>query len=240
MEQPSSLKSVLLKHRPFHPVVPFDAGRDKLLRLRFTADNTELTEELLSDTKRFSRYITEKLQAAGAKFGIGGYAENRTIYARSHLFGAVSPEQAGEEPRRFHLGTDIWGKPLTPVMAPLDGLVHSFAFHNTFGDYGAVALLSHRLEEQNFFTLYGHLSLNSIKSLHEGERIKKGDVFAETGIPQENGSWPPHLHFQIIKDLEGRTGDYPGVCKYSEKETYLANCPDPDLILQMMSYAVEE
>jgi hypothetical protein len=32
--------------------------------------------------------------------------------------------------------------------------------------------------------------------------------------------------------------DYPGVCAYSEKDAYLANCPDPDLILNMMPNAV--
>jgi hypothetical protein len=58
----------------------------------------------------------------------------------------------------------------------------------------------------------------------------------------ENGQWPPHLHFQIVVDMEipiaiGRKGDYPGVCKLSEKEKYLNNCPNPDLILQMMEYA---
>ena len=52
----------------------------------------------------------------------------------------------------------------------------------------------------------------------------------------ENGHWPPHLHFQIILDMQLKEGDYPGVCKYSEREKYLANCPDPDLILQLNQY----
>ena len=74
--------------------------------------------------------------------------------------------------------------------------------------------------------------LNSIKNVQEGETIKKGDVFAEFGIPVENGHWPPHLHFQIIYDMEGKKGDYPGVCRFSEKERYLENCPDPALLLK--------
>jgi hypothetical protein len=40
--------------------------------------------------------------------------------------------------------------------------------------------------------------------------------------------------------MEFKKGDYPGVCKYSEQRKYLLNCPDPDLILQMMQYAVCE
>jgi murein DD-endopeptidase MepM/ murein hydrolase activator NlpD len=92
------------------------------------------------------------------------------------------------------------------------------------------------MEGHSFHTLYGHLSLNSIKNLREGGNVRKGDVIAEFGIPFENGQWPPHLHFQIIIDMEDWKGDYPGVCSESEKEKYLANCPDADLILQMMRY----
>jgi murein DD-endopeptidase MepM/ murein hydrolase activator NlpD len=209
----------------FNPVVPYEKG-DRLLLMDFTGRNTELTDEILTDTPLFTHYINSKLQASGAKYGIGGYNEHRTIYRRSKVF-------EGQEPRRLHLGTDIWGKPYTKVMAPLDGIVHSFAFNNQYGDYGATIILSHQLDGLTFYTLYGHLSLNSLKNLHEGQNIKKGDVFTEFGIPFENGQWPPHLHFQIILDMQGKKGDYPGVCAYSEREKYLANCPDPSLILGM-------
>ena len=178
---------------------------------------------------------------ANAKYGIGGYAEHRTVYSRSKLFGSSQPESGagGEqqgEPRRLHLGIDIWGKPHTAVMAPFNGLVHSFAFNDAFGDYGTTIILTHQVKGISFYTLYGHLSMNSIRNLREGELIKQGEIFADFGIPIENGQWPPHLHFQIIADLQGWEGDYPGVCKFSEKEKWLSNCPDPDLILQMNQY----
>ncbi|MFC0774133.1 peptidoglycan DD-metalloendopeptidase family protein [Terrimonas alba] len=234
----------------FSPVVPFSASKDKLLALDFTAVNTELTETILQDTRLFTQWINQKLQAANARYGMGGYAEHRTVYSRSKLFNSseVSPppgggdlpgRQAGlegAEPRRLHLGIDIWGKPHTAVMAPCNGIVHSFAFNDSFGDYGTTIILTHQLKGVSFYTLYGHLSLNSIKNLREGELIKQGEIFAEFGLPHENGQWPPHLHFQIIADLQGWEGDYPGVCKFSEKEKWLSNCPDPDLILQMNKY----
>ena len=231
-----------LKAVDFHKVVPFNPAGDRLLPLDFTENNTDLTDAILLNTTKFSHYIHSKLDAAKAKYGIGGYAEHRTIYKRSELFNATkaiasSNSNVQEEARRFHLGIDIWGKPFTPVMAPLAGKVHSFAFNNNFGDYGAMIILSHRLREQSFYTLYGHLSLASIKNLKGGDTIGRGDVFAEFGVPQENGNWPPHLHFQIIKNIQGMKGDYPGVCKYSEKEIYMDNCPDADLILGMMQYA---
>ena len=215
----------------FHHVVPIDPSY-KYLKLDFTASNKELTDEMLSDTSLFSDYVDRKLGATNAEYGIGGYNEHRTIYSRSKVF-----DTGGEEPRRLHLGVDIWGKANTPVYAPLNGIVHSFAFNNAYGDYGATLILQHRVANFIFHTLYGHLSLKSIQDKKEGQAIKAGEWVASFGKPQENGHWPPHLHFQIILDMQGMKGDYPGVCQYSEREKYLANCPDPDLILGMMKYA---
>ena len=218
----------------FHQVVSFHPERDRLLLMDFTKNNGDISEELINDTHRFSDYINHKLRSANAKFGIGGYNEYRELYIRSRVFDS----EAGEEPRRLHLGIDIWGKPYTAVMSPWEGIVHSFAFNNYFGDYGATLVISHNIQGISFHTLYGHLSLNSIKNYREGENVRKGDIIGEFGIPMENGQWPPHLHFQVIIDIEDWRGDYPGVCKHSEGEKYLENCPDPDLILQMMKYAL--
>lgn len=235
MNSSDALIGLLKEHSSFfHPVVPFDASKDKLLLFDFTENNKDVKPEIFCQTIDFTDYVRNKLSGAGASYGIGGYAEHRTIYSRSPVF------DTDDEPRRLHLGIDIWGKPYTKVIAPSDGMVHSFAFNSAFGDYGATIILSHRIDGVSFYTLYGHLSLASIADINEGERIEKGDVIAEFGIPQENGNWPPHLHFQVIKDLQGMKGDYPGVCKFSEKEKYLENCPDPDLILRMMKYATAQ
>jgi len=230
----SPLIQLLKKHQAdFHPVVVFQPEKDQLLPFDLTSRNTELSNEILSDTNAFTRWVAEKIAHAGARYAIGGYGEHRTVYRVSKVF---DPEQPGEEPRRLHLGTDIWGKPHTAVMAPLQGIVHSFAFNNRPGDYGATIILTHMLEGTSFYTLYGHLSLHSIQNLREGDRVDKGDLFAEFGIPSENGQWPPHLHFQVIADLGDWSGDYPGVSKFSEKERWLLNCPDPDIILQLNQY----
>jgi peptidoglycan LD-endopeptidase LytH len=226
--------AALKKHQSsFHPVVPFDVRNDRLLLLDFTSGNKELTNEIVTDTQKFTNWVNDKLKNAHTKYGIGGYAENRTVYRVSKVFDGNNPD---DEPRRLHLGTDIWGKPNTAVICPLDGIVHSFAFNNRYGDYGATIILSHNLEGLSFYTLYGHLSLSSIGNAREGERIERGDTFAGVGIPSENGQWPPHLHFQLIIDIGNWKGDYPGVCKFSEKEKWLDNCPDPDLILQLNQY----
>jgi murein DD-endopeptidase MepM/ murein hydrolase activator NlpD len=200
--------------------------------MNFTESNSELIPSMVDDTTAFSGYISKKIATASAQYGIGGYDENRTVYSRSKVF------DTGEEPRRLHLGIDIWADAGTPVFLPLDGIVHSFAYNNHFGDYGATIIIKHQLDGFVFHTLYGHLSLKDLLHLEEGMQLNAGRHLADFGIAAENGHWPPHLHFQLIIDMEGKKGDYPGVCKLSERAYYLNNCPDPDLILGMMRYAV--
>lgn len=225
----------------FHKVVNFNPQKEKLLHFDLTNANKELYEIDLSDTELFSKYVHDKLKKEKAKYGIGGYNELRGFYERSKLF-SPSPLERGlggevEEPRRLHLGIDIWGEEGTKVYAPMGGVVHSYAFNSNFGDYGATIILQHQLDTVNFYTLYGHLSLDDLARVTETQYIVRGHVIGHFGKPEENGHWPPHLHFQIIKDMRTYKGDYPGVCKYSERKKYLGNCPDPDLILNMMQYA---
>jgi murein DD-endopeptidase MepM/ murein hydrolase activator NlpD len=217
----------------FFSVVNFDFASEHLLLLDFTAANESITATVLANTESFSAYVSQELAKANAKFGIGGYNEHRTVYSRSKVFDSAE----GEEPRRLHLGLDIWGLVGTPVFAVADGYVHSIANNAAYGDYGATIILGHRLDGVNFYSLYGHLSLADLSQLEPGQPIKGGSLIAHFGPPAENGQWPPHLHFQLILDLEGKEGDYPGVCRFSERESYLDNCPDPDLLLQLLQYA---
>lgn len=242
MATTEQLIHVLHKYQnSFHQLVKFNPKTDKIIHLDFTENNTELTKEIIESVEKFTEYIKNQLGNLNCIFGIGGYAEHRTVYSRSKLFDGkeVSPNGADivdAQPRRLHLGTDIWGNEGTAVYAPLGGMVHSFAFNNHFGDYGATIILLHQLDGIPFYTLYGHLSLSDIEKLKEGSYISHGQVIGHFGKALENGHWPPHLHFQVINDVRVSKGDYPGVCKYSEKEFYLNNCPDPDLILQMNKY----
>ena len=223
-------------HR-FHPVVQFNPEKERLIELDFTENNRELQKVNPDDTETFCNYIKDLLQKANAKFGFGGYNELRTLYQHINIFnGTLSENITGrpvEEPRRLHLGIDIWGAEGTEIFAPWGGMVHSFAFNDNFGDYGATIILLHQLEGLPFFTLYGHVSLADLHNVREGGYISRGQQFAHFGKPGENGHWPPHLHFQVIQDITPYKGDYPGVCKFSEREKYLLNCPDPNLILNI-------
>lgn len=225
----SAVENVINRNRHlFCPVVPFDRESDKILSLDLTRNNPDLNDELLADTPRFAQYLNRLRKGAHARYLAGGYDELRSMYARSSLFNESSDGHA--EPRRLHLGMDIWGEAGTPVMAPVGGTVHSFAFNNHFGDYGATIILSHQLEGVSFYSLYGHLSLADIRVLSEGQYMAAGTPFAHFGEASENGHWPPHLHFQIIVEIGVHKGDYPGVCRLSERAAFLANSPDPAVL----------
>ncbi|RZM27629.1 MAG: peptidase M23 [Pedobacter sp.] len=207
-------------------VVDFDPAADRLYDFDFTSKNNELNETILGNTDLFSEWVSSKLSDNHCRYGIGGYNEHRTIYARSEHF------DSGEEPRRLHLGVDIWGPAGTPVFNFYDAELHSFKFNDHFGDYGATIILKYQLEGLTFHALYGHLDLASLAGLEEGQFLAAGQQIAVFGAKEENGYWPPHLHFQLIRDMQGMKGDYPGVCQYSKRAEYLENCPDPEWILK--------
>jgi len=215
-------------------VVDYDPSVDKLYPFDFTAANTELDIETITDSNRFSEWINQKLQQTGSRYGVGGYMEHRMLYARSRLF------DTGDEPRRLHLGVDIWADVGTPVYSPLEGTIHSFKDNDNFGDYGPTIILQHNLDGLTLYSLYGHLSHKSLNGLAVGQAISKNQQIARLGAIHENGHWPPHLHFQLMFDMEGLAGDYPGVARFSEKERYLQNIPDPNLLFTPPGLPKEE
>ena len=220
-----SLRNALNSFPSFSPVILLEKP---LRKLDFTAANRDLLTLDLADTDAFSNYVFGNLLDGNQYVGVGGYDEHRVIYRRSAQFS----DYAGEE-RCIHLGVDIWADALTPVYAPLPGVVHSVAFNDNFGDYGPTLILRHELGGIVFYTLYGHLTLDSLQGVAEGNEVLAGQRIAAIGNYPENGHWPPHLHFQLITDMAHYRGDYPGVASLAEREAYLANCPDPNLILRI-------
>jgi 4-aminobutyrate aminotransferase-like enzyme len=173
--------------------------------------------------------IDRELHRAKAAVGVGRYDEPRLLYT-SALFGRS--KDPTEERRTVHLGIDLFVPAGSKVHAPLDGVVHTIADNQAPLDYGPVVILLHAIDrKRKFFTLYGHLSRAAIEKLSVGQRIAKGEIFASIGTIEENGGWPPHLHFQIIADLLERDKDFPGVAAASEREIWKAICPDPNQLL---------
>ena len=186
-----------------------------------------------ADPATMSERIFGEMKRAGASVGIGRYAEARPIYT-SALFG--SSENPTDERRTIHLGIDLLVAPGSAVHAPLDGVVHSMANNSAPLDYGPVVILrhsfpNHRGGTQEFFTLYGHLTAQTLARLRVGQKIDRGEKFAEIGATQENGGWAPHLHFQVIADLLDYGTDFPGVARACDRGVWTSLSPDPNLLL---------
>ena len=223
-------------------LLPFNFQLDPYVILDFSASNPDLTLLPLqpngrsfldlTNTAAFTHYVFGKLRAAGAKVGVGGYNEHRVIYRRSEHF-QQTPDGKPVEPREIHLGIDLWADAGTPIFAPLKGIVHSFQDNAHFGDYGPTIILEHDTPDGKLYSLYGHLTRESLRGLDEGKKVEAGEKIAEIGPYPENGDWPPHLHFQLMTDMLGFRGDFPGVCSLAEREKFLALCPNPNTLLNI-------
>ncbi len=142
--------------------------------LDLSVANADLSQLDMKNPKEFETYIENHLQKNKAKIAYGGYNEERNLYDDKTLF---DDEQTDK--RNIHIGMDLWIKAGTPVLAALDGKVHGFDFNAGIGNYGPTIILRHTIGNQSFYTLYGHLSLDSIENLEIGTVFRQGQQLAQ-------------------------------------------------------------
>ncbi len=193
--------------------------------------------EVVDDTAAWNRMIFNEMARKGVKVGVGRADEARIVYTSERFRPAGRPTAEG---RTVHLGIDLFAVAGTPVFSPFEGFVKFARDNDQRLDYGPTIILEHQADAVGpagrplvFYTLYGHLSRESLAGMQPGRMMKKGERIGAIGPLPENGDWPPHLHFQIILDLFDECGNYPGVCRASEREIWRVLCPDPNLILGM-------
>jgi murein DD-endopeptidase MepM/ murein hydrolase activator NlpD len=200
-----------------HRLFSQSLSAENSIALDLSVKNSDLTPAIYGDIPAFCDYINSKL---GGKIGYGGYLEHRVIYSPFENFTTSAADF-----RNIHLGIDFWTTAGTPVYSPLEGEVHSFQVNEGSGNYGPTIILYHPAEK--IYSLYGHLSSDDLVPFEVGAPIAEGQLLCHLGKPHENGGWPPHLHFQLIRDMQGYSGDYPGVCAQQDLTFYVDNCPDP-------------
>ncbi len=184
------------------------------------------------DIPAFTELLFAEMKRAGVAVGVGRYNEARLLY-RAGAFALPTDEQP--ERRTIHLGIDLFLPTGAPIYAPLAGAVHSFANNASAQDYGPTLILQHTVADGElvFYTLYGHLSEESLLDLYPGKSIQQGECIGRIGDYPTNGNWPPHLHLQLITDLLGDCGSFNGVSAPSQRAVWLSLSPDPNLLLQI-------
>ncbi|GAA0871269.1 hypothetical protein GCM10009117_04150 [Gangjinia marincola] len=213
----------------FTPVIDSSFNPEDYIHVDLSPSNALLNQVNLSSAEDIELFLENFLRQNQKKVAYGGYLEKRSIYDRSEHFSSGSSVQR----RNIHLGMDVWCAANTSVLLPLDGKIHSVRNNKNFGDYGPTIIVEHQENEQTFYTLYGHLSLESLDRLNVGVKVVKGEKLGELGDATVNGNYAPHLHFQLIKDMHNHAGDYPGVCTKAELKFYSSNCPDPNTLLKI-------
>jgi 4-aminobutyrate aminotransferase-like enzyme/Ser/Thr protein kinase RdoA (MazF antagonist) len=172
--------------------------------------------------------IAAALRTEGTDVAVGRYDEARSLYSAAAFGDAHRPTR---ERRCIHLGLDLFAAAGTPIHAPLAGTVFACADNARAQDYGPVIILRHVTDRgREFFTLYGHLGTSSLQRVSVGQRIERGQLFAEVGEAAVNGGWTPHVHFQIITDDLDLATDFPGVARASERTLWQSLSPDPNLV----------
>ena len=213
----------------FTPVINPSFIQEDYFPLDLSIANLELDLDLLSRPNDHHIHLQTFLKKNNSKVGYGGYLEQRALYDRSDYFQA----KTAQDKRNIHLGIDLWCDAGTAVISPLGGKIHSFQINKNFGDYGPTIIIKHNIEGQIFHTLYGHLSLESLHGKKVEQSIEAGEVIGSLGNPEVNGDYAPHLHFQIVVNMQRNEGDYPGVCSLNTLDFYRRNCADPNLVLKI-------
>lgn len=220
----------LEQHRhQFTNVCNFDlSDTTRLLTIDLSIHSPEIQPaEASANTAELSERLFRKIQEQGANVGIGHYLERRNLYKSDHFVTADPTEQ-----RDIHLGIDLFIPAGESIYAPLNGKVEAFANNSERYDFGPVVILRHDTDDGiPFWTLYAHLTEQSLDRLRVGQAIEQGDLVGWIGNYPNNGDWPPHLHFQLLTTLLGMGTGIHGVATVDQLDVWQSISPDPNLLL---------
>jgi len=206
--------------------------RTKASRVDFGLESKLIARKNDFDNVALMNYrLSELEQKSPDAILTGGYLEPRFLYTTN----AYRVEgNNGYEYRSIHIGTDFWLPAQTPVHALVAGEVVSVHDNGNDKDYGPTIIIKHTYNSNKYFyTLYGHLSRSSLTEVKAGQKIVKGALIGWLGTEKENGTWIPHLHFQVMLDLLGNVFDFPGVARPAEIDVWKSICPNANCFFDL-------
>jgi hypothetical protein len=140
-----------------------------------------------------------------------------------------------DERRTVHIGLDLTLPAGSPLYAPFDGVVHGFEDATARLDYGPLIVLRHEVPRgaSRFRSTRSTATSTApvSRAFTSARPSGRAHGFAAIGAPPENGDWWPHVHVQVITDLLDVPCNFNGVAPASQRRTWLALCPDPNLLL---------
>ncbi len=214
-----------------HSLFDIDLHRSNRILVSYAKDADGM--QYVADPRAHWQWLQRCMQNEQASYALGMYGEERdtSVYNGEQFATSASPER-----RCKHLGIDVFIAAGSKLYAPLDGEVVSIIDNALSFDYGPTLILCHQAGKQgrSFYTLYGHLSRQTLSMFKAGQKVVAGQCIGTIGDSDINGGWSPHLHFQIIVDLLGMHGDFPGAGQPSLWPVWQQLCPDPNLLLKLV------
>lgn len=185
----------------------------------YTTYRLKTTDEVMDElemTKKQQETVHEKYLAISYDFLIGFKSESvagdydalysgdmtwpiPSYHSVSSPYGLRTHPVTGE-PGAMHYGIDIPAPEGTPIIAPADGKIKSYA-HNKYGGWTMVVDHGENERGERVVTKYLHLSA---KVAGVGQVVKAGDTIAKVGNTGEYTTGP-HLHFEVY--INGVTVD---------------------------------
>lgn len=189
-------------------------------------NNPKIHTNMLTHKQReLNKYINLKLKQEGKNWGVSSYLENREPMLNKY-------PQMKKEKRYYHLGADIILPLNAKLYAPLNSQVVNSFYEEGDGNYGGCIILKHKIKEEVFYTLFGHLNKDNLPQINT--RFNKGDVIGFIGDFEVNGNWFHHTHLQVLTPLAYNNGWISkGYC--SEKDLSFIDkfCPNPLFLLRI-------
>ncbi len=122
------------------------------------------------------------------------------LFYSTRFFGTYNLDQG--EFTGDHAGMDLKVPQGTPVASIAGGRV-SNVIRDASG-LGLHVIIEHRLNDETFYSIYGHLSAVSVR---EGQDVTPGQMIAVSG--STGRSTAAHLHLQVDRGEPGETGHEP-------------------------------
>lgn len=161
---------------------------------------------------------------------VGGYGESRPLYTTDAF---QIQTNTGMEYRTVHMGVDFWADAKTPISSIENGVVVVAFDNDYYKDYGPTIIIRHDVDGFYYYSLYGHLSRESLIKTKVGDEVVRGQMIATLGSYDENGGWGPHLHFQILLDMLGQENNFYGVSSPRLWNVFKGICPNPNLLFKI-------
>lgn len=153
-----------------------------------------LTDEEIKDQKKFNEKISSFRSKSNSTILYSWYLEKRL-----RLFSVLGFNQMISEKRYYHLWIDLSVLVWTQVFCPLDWEVFEFWYEEWEWNYWWYIILKHNFDWIKFYSLYWHLSYESIK-LKYWDKIKAWNKMWIIWNYNENWWYFHHLHLQIITE----------------------------------------